>query len=290
VGWKEDNRSENVEDRRRIRPAGIVIGCGIGTLILALVAMFRGAEPRQFVDLPPNKPQAGARRASPPANPEVDPLKDFVAAVLGDTENVWRELFRKMNRDYKEPHLVLFTGQVQTACGFARTAVGPFYCPADEKVYIDLSFFQEMKDRYHAPGDFARAYVIAHEVGHHIQNLLGLTEKVRSRQRGMSNEEANQLSVRLELQADFLAGAWAHHAEKARHILEPGDLEAALRAVAALGDERLERDTRGDGVTGSFTRCWDGRHGTSEQRVRWFTRGFKTGEFTQGDTIKADEL
>jgi uncharacterized protein len=287
--WKRDLRSENVKDRRRVRPAGIVVG-GIGALILAAVAIFRDAEPRQLVDSPQNHPQTAAQPAGLPANPEQDPLKEFVSVILGDTENVWHELFKKMNREYKEPRLVLFTGQVQTACGFARAAIGPFYCPADEKIYIDLSFFQEMKDRYHAPGDFARAYIIAHEVGHHVQNLLGTIEKVRTRQRGLSDAEAKDLSARLELQADFLAGVWAHHADKARHILEPGDLEAALKAVAALGDDRHEPEKKGDAVTGSFTRCWDGRHGTPEQRARWFSRGFKTGDLAQGDTIEADML
>jgi uncharacterized protein len=287
--WNHDLRSENVKDRRRIRPAGIVVG-GIGASVLALVALYRGAEPRQLVDLPRNHPQAAAQPAGLPANPEQDPLKEFVSVILGDTENVWHELFKKMNREYKEPRLVLFTGQVQTACGFARAAIGPLYCPADEKIYIDLGFFQEMKDRYHAPGDFARAYIIAHEVGHHVQKLLGTIEKVRTRQRGLSDAEAKDLSVRLELQADFLAGAWAHHADKARHILEPGDLEAALKAVAALGDDRHEPESKGAVAPGSFTRCWDGRHGTPEQRARWFSRGFKTGDLAEGDTIEADEL
>jgi predicted metalloprotease len=288
--WKDNHRNENLADRRRIRPAGIVIGGGIAALVLAAVAMFRGAEPRQLVDLPLNHAHAAALSASPSANPEQDPLKDFVSVILGDTENVWHELFKKMNREYKEPRLVLFTGQVQTACGFARAAIGPFYCPADEKIYIDLSFFQEMKDRYRAPGDFARAYIIAHEVGHHVQNLLGTIEKVRTRQRGLSDAEAKDLSVRLELQADFLAGVWAHHADKARHILEPGDLESALKAVAALGDDRHEPDSKGALAPGSFTRCWDGRHGTPEQRARWFSRGLKTGDLAQGDTIEADAL
>jgi uncharacterized protein len=286
---KHDLRSENVKDRRRIRPAGMVVG-GIGALILAAVAMFRGAETRQLVDSAQNHSQAAAQPAGLPANPEQDPLKDFVSVILGDTENVWHELFKKMNREYKEPRLVLFTGQVQTACGFARAAIGPFYCPADEKIYIDLSFFQEMKDRYHAPGDFARAYIIAHEVGHHVQKLLGTIEKVRTRQRGLSDAEAKDLSARLELQADFLAGVWAHHADKARHILEPGDLESALKAVAALGDDRHEPEKKGAVAPGSFTRCWDGRHGTAEQRARWFSRGLKTGDLAQGDTIEADAL
>jgi predicted metalloprotease len=286
----EDRRSENVEDRRRIRPAGIVIGGGICALILSAVAMFRGAEPRQLVDLPQKDPRAAAEPASPPGNSEHDPLKDFVSVILGDTEDVWRELFKKMNREYKEPRLVLFTSKVQTACGLARTTIGPLYCPADEKIYIDLGFFEEMKNHYHAPGDFARAYVIAHEVGHHVQKLLGTIEKVRTRQRRLSETEAKELSVRLELQADFLAGAWAHHAEQARHILEPGDLEAALKAVAALGDDRRKLDPGNAVVNDSFTRCWDGRHGTAEQRNKWFNRGFKTGDLTQGDAIDAAEL
>jgi uncharacterized protein len=288
--WNHDLRSENVKDRRRIRSAVIVVGGGIAALVLAAVAMFRDAEPRQLVDSAQSHPQTAAQPASLPTNSEQDPLKDFVSVILGDTENVWHELFKKMNREYKEPRLVLFTGRIETACGFAGTAIGPLYCPADEKIYIDLSFFQEMKDRYHAPGDFARAYIIAHEVGHHVQNLLGTIEKVRTRQRGLSDAEAKDLSARLELQADFLAGVWAHHADKARHILEPGDLEAALKAVAALGNDRHEPESKGAVAPGSFTRCWDGRHGTAEQRARWFNLGFKTGDLAQGDTIEADML
>jgi predicted metalloprotease len=288
--WTGNRPGERVEDRRRIKPVWILMGGGIGVLVLALLAIFRGAESRRFADGAPNNSQAGAPRAGRSANPTADPLKDFVSAVLGETEDVWHEIFRKLNRKYKEPRLVLFTGQVQTACGSAAASVGPFYCPSDEKVYIDLSFFQEMNDRYHAPGDFARAYVLAHEVGHHIQNLLGINEKVRSRQRGLSEQDANQLSVRLELQADFLAGAWAHHADKTRHILEPGDLEAALRAVAALGDERPGPGTQGAATAGSFKRCWNGGHGTSEQRVRWFRRGLDTGDLSQGDSIEANPL
>jgi uncharacterized protein len=289
--WNNGSRSQNIEVRPRFRPAGMVIGGGIGAVILGLVAMFRGGEPRPVADSPPDHPQATAQPAAAPANPrQQDSLKDFVSTILADTENVWHDLFGKMKRDYKEPRLVLFTGQIRSGCGLASTALGPSYCPADQKIYIDLSFFQEMKDRYHAPGDFAQAYVIAHEVGHHVQNLLGTTEQVRARQQGLSEDQARPLSVRLELQADFLAGVWAHHADQARHILEPGDLETGLKAVAALGDDRPDRDPPGNVATGSFTRCWDGRHGTAEQRVRWFTRGFKTGDLSQGDTIKADEL
>jgi predicted metalloprotease len=288
--WKDERRSENVEDRRRIWPAGIAIGGGIGALIFVLVAMFRGAEPRALVDLPPDGPQKVAPRAGPSAKPAGDPLKDFVAAILGDTEDVWRDLFRKMDKRYREPHLVLFTGRVRSACGLAGSAVGPFYCPEDENVYIDLTFFRELEDHYHASGDFARAYIIAHEVGHHVQNLLGTQEKVRTRQRGLSKEESNQVLVRLELQADFLAGVWAHHADKARHILEPGDVKSALRAMTALDDDRLPRDAKDAVVTDSFTRCWDGKRGIAHQRVRWFNRGLKTGDLAQGDTFTAGEL
>jgi uncharacterized protein len=288
--WNSASRSENVEDQPRIRPAGIAIGGGIGAVILALVPMFRGAEPRPAVESPPKSPAAAVQPASSAADLDPNSLKDFVSAILGDTEDVWREQFVKMKRDFKPPRLVLFTRSVITACGPARSALGPFYCPTDEKVFIDLSFFQEMKDRYHAPGDFARAYVIAHEVGHHVQKLLRISEPVRARQQALNEEEARALAVRLELQADFLAGAWAHHAQKARQILEPGDVEAALKAVAALGDDRPDKDAQGEAAAGSFTRCWDGRHGTAAQRVRWFTRGLKTGDLDQGDTIKADEL
>jgi len=288
--WNNVSRSENVAARRRIWPAGIVVGVGIGAVVLALVAMFRGGEVRPLVEAPRQLSDPAPRPVSPPANLGPDSLKDFVSAILGDTEDVWREQFTKMKREYKPPRLVLFTGQVQSACGRVESEVGPLYCVEDEKIYLDLGFFQEMNDRYHAPGDFAKAYVIAHEVGHHVQNLLGFSKEVRTRQQGLGEDEARALSVRLELQADFLAGAWAHHAQKARQILEPGDVDAALKALAVLGDKRPEVDPKGKVVDGSFTRCWDGHHGTSKQRVRWFTRGLETGDLAQGDTIKAEEL
>src|SRR5262249_12244034 len=193
--------------------------------------------------------------------------KDFVSAVLAETEDVWHDLFRKMNREYKEPHLVLFRRRVDSACGLASSAVGPFYCPGDEKVYIDLGFYQDLKDKYHAPGEFAEAYVIAHEIGHHVQNLLGISSRVHAQQQRSSKEEANRLSVRLELQADFRAGVWAPHTEKSRHILEAGDVDSALGAASAIGDDRLQKQAQGYVVPDSFT------HGTSAQRVRWFRRG-----------------
>jgi predicted metalloprotease len=282
----DDRRSENVDDRRGIRPAGIGIIAGIGAAIFAAVAMFRGTEPRPLVDVPQATSPVAAQPVGPRADLQQDQLKDFASAILGDTETVWTELFQKLNREYRKPRLVLFTDQAQTACGMARATLGPSYCAGDEKVYIDLSFFQEMNDRYHAPGDFARAYVIAHEVGHHAQNLLGTSKAVRDRQQGLSRDEAKDLSVRLELQADFLAGVWAHHADKARHILEPGDLEAGLKAVAALGDDRKDLDpNKDDDAKSSLTRCWHGGHGTAEQRARWFTRGFKTGDLSQGERV-----
>lgn len=199
--------------------------------------------------------------------------------VLADTEDVWNEQFRAMGRSYEEPRILLFTGYVQSACGGASSQVGPFYCPADGKVYIDLSFFEELSRRFGAPGDFAAAYVIAHEVGHHVQNLLGIGVAVRSRRQRVSQEEANRLSVRQELQADFLAGVWAHYAQRSLDVLEPGDLEEALRAAAAIGDDTLQQKTQGYAVPDSFT------HGTSAQRVRWFRRGFESGDLSMGDTF-----
>jgi uncharacterized protein len=282
--WKDARRSDNVEDRRRVQPAGIAIG-GIGTLLIVLVAAYFGADPRQVLNLLQNAPKPAGQQAGAPADPAEAERVDFVKAVLGDTEDVWHDLLPKQaHQQYEDPKLVLFTGHAQSACGFASAAVGPFYCPGDQKVYIDLSFFRELKDRFRAPGDFAQAYVIAHEVGHHVQNLLGTSEKVSAMQRRMSKGDANRLSVMLELQADFLAGVWAHHAEKHRQMLESGDVEAALRAANAIGDDRLQKQGQGYVVPDSFT------HGTSEQRVRWFRRGLQTGDLSQGDTFNAESL
>ena len=282
--WKEERRSENIEDRRRIPPAGIAIGGGVGTILLVVVALFLGAEPRDVLKLVQQRQQGAPQQANGPVDPAEEERKDFVSAVLAETEDVWHDLFRKMNREYKEPHLVLFSRRVDSACGLASSAVGPFYCPGDEKVYIDLSFYQELKDKFHAPGEFAEAYVIAHEIGHHVQNLLGISSKVHAQQQRLSKEEANRLSVRLELQADFLAGVWAHHAEKSRHILEAGDVDSALGAASAIGDDRLQKQAQGYVVPDSFT------HGTSAQRVRWFRRGLDTGDIAQGDTFATESL
>jgi hypothetical protein len=208
-------------------------------------------------------------------------MADFVSVVLADTEDTWGNLFRQNGENYVEPKLVLFSNAVQSACGSASSAVGPFYCPADQKVYIDLSFYQDLKDKLNAPGDFAQAYVIAHEVGHHVQNLMGISSKVRTLQRQASRAEANQLSVRLELQADCFAGIWAHHANRSRQILEAGDVEEALNAASSIGDDRLQSQSTGRVVPDSFT------HGSSAQRVRWFKRGIQTGEPAQCNTFAA---
>jgi predicted metalloprotease len=208
-------------------------------------------------------------------------MRDFVAVVLADTEDTWRALFPRMGRQYEDPTLVLFSGAVRSACGMAGAAVGPFYCPADRKVYIDLAFYRDLKERFRAPGDFAQAYVIAHEVGHHVQTLLGISQDVAARRQRLDAARGNALAVRLELQADCLAGLWAHHADRARQILEVGDVEEALNAAAAIGDDRIQARTQGHVVPESFT------HGTSEQRVRWFRRGLQTGDVEQCDTFGA---
>ena len=287
---EERRPGDEVEDRRPLRTPGIVSGVAIGTSVLGLATWCLVAGAQRQSNSRPNQPQAVPSQGAPPANPPADSLTDFVSAVLGDTEDVWREQFRMMKRAYTEPHLVLFTGQVRSGCGIARSAVGPSYCPLDERIYIDPSFFKELEERFHAPGDFARAYVIAHEVGHHVQKLLGIPEKERARQPGLSKDHEERLGVRLELQADFFAGVWAHHAHQARHILEPGDVEAVLRLLAAIGDDRLRLDAHGDMDARSMTRCWDRRHGTAQQKVRWFSRGLETGDLSQGETIDAAEL
>lgn len=280
--WSDRRQSSNVEDRRG-SARGLAVGGGLGTIVVLVLALLFGADPRQLLDQmqsgsSPDNPAATRR-----ANPEEEQLKRFVSVVLADTEDVWNERFREMGRQYRDPTLVLFTDQVRSACGLAEAAVGPFYCSGDEKVYIDLSFYNELKTRFRAPGDFAQAYVIAHEVGHHIQHLVGTMDKVNSMQSRVSKEEGNQLSVRLELQADFLAGVWAHYANQ-KGIVEPGDIEEALGAATAIGDDRLQRETQGYVVPDSFT------HGTSEQRVRWFRKGFETGDMRQGDTFNTRNL
>ncbi|MEL6384017.1 MAG: neutral zinc metallopeptidase [Cyanobacteria bacterium J06626_18] len=277
--WAKGRRSTNIEDRRgRGVSRGVAVGGGgLGMIVLALIVMLLGGDPMVVLQQAGQAPVAN-EPAPRPANEEQ--LADFVSVVLADTEDTWNVLFQQQfGEDYPEPTLVLFSGQVDSACGFAQAAMGPFYCPADQKVYIDLSFYDDLKTRHQAPGDFAQAYVIAHEVGHHIQNVLGISGQVQRAKQQVSQVEANQLSVRLELQADCLAGVWANHAEKTRDILEQGDIEEALNAASAIGDDRLQREAIGRITPDSFT------HGSSEQRVRWFSTGIQTGDINQCDTF-----
>lgn len=283
--WRDLRESGNVEDRRRLSPR-VAVGGGLGTVVLVIVILLLGGDPTALLQNPGSgTPGTGfdSNAQSSATDPADDELARFVRAILGSTEEVWHAQFRKLGKTYREPTLVLFRGQVSSACGMASAAVGPFYCPADEKVYIDLSFYDELSRRFKAPGDFAQAYVIAHEVGHHVQNLLGISDQVHARKGRMSTAEFNALSVRLELQADFLAGVWAHHAQKSRRLLEEGDLEEGLRAAAAIGDDRLQKQSQGYVVPDSFT------HGTSAQRVRWFRRGLESGDLGQGDTFAIDQ-
>lgn len=281
----DDSReSDNVEDRRssgpRIGGRGTI---GIGTIVLALVAMYFGVDPSvvlQMAEGPPAQQQQGPT-TRPPAN---DPQAIFVSKVLGETEDTWSTIFQKdLNRQYVAPKLVLFRGATPTACGTGQSAMGPFYCPGDSKVYIDLAFFDELQNRFKAPGDFAQAYVIAHEVGHHVQHLLGISDQVDNLRR-RNPSQANALSVRVELQADCFAGLWAQRANAARNILESGDVEEALGAATAIGDDRLQKQSQGYAVPDSFT------HGSSAQRVRWFKRGLESGNIKQCDTFAASSL
>jgi predicted metalloprotease len=285
VRWTAGRRSTNVDDRRGIRITRGVAGGGIGTLLVVIVALYLGIDPTAILNQA--APEGGGPAVSQPAGErpaEENQLADFVSVVLADTEDTWSELFRQGGQRYAEPTLVLFTDAVESACGLADAAMGPFYCPGDQKVYIDLGFYRELQERFHAPGDFAQAYVIAHEVGHHVQNLLGIEAEVRAARQRSGEREGNRLSVLLELQADCLAGVWAHHAARTRAVVEQGDVEEALGAASAIGDDRLQRQTRGRVVPDSFT------HGTSEQRARWFSRGLETGQLAQCDTFSAREL
>ncbi|MEK0085371.1 neutral zinc metallopeptidase [Benzoatithermus flavus] len=284
--WEMGRESENVEDRRGMGGGfgrGVQVGGigGLGVVAVALIAMFLGVDPRLVLDMLPTDTgtqPAVVEGGRPPAD---DQQARFVSTVLGETEDTWHEIFNAMGRQYQEPRLVLFDGRVQSACGIAGAATGPFYCPGDERVYLDLSFFDELERRFEAPGDFARAYVIAHEVGHHVQTLLGITGEVdRLRQRS-DEATSNRLSVRVELQADCLAGLWARHTEERHEILEPGDIEEAMNAASAVGDDRIQRATRGYVVPDAFT------HGSAAQRVRWFHRGFDTGNLDACNTFDA---
>jgi uncharacterized protein len=278
--WRDRRQSDNIEDRRGFGGKGIAIGGGLGGIIVLVVALLLGADPQQLLEQVPNNQPGSSVPASRQTNPEEEELRQFVGVVLAETEDVWTTIFRQqLNREYRTPALVLFRDSVSSACGQAGAAVGPFYCPADQKLYIDLSFFRELRSRFRAPGDFAIAYVVAHEVGHHVQNLLGTMGRVSNAQHQTSEEAANALSVRLELQADFYAGVWAHFAEK-RGIVEPGDIDEALGAASAVGDDRLQREGQGYVVPDSFT------HGSSAERSAWFRKGFEAGDINQGDTFR----
>jgi uncharacterized protein len=286
--WQGQQQSDNVEDRRGMGGPMVISG-GCGTILLLLLVWLLGGDPLALLQqMNQGAPPGQAGPLAPgggPGEPEVDDKqREFVAVVLKDTEDVWNEQFARLGRRYEEPKLVLFSNATQSACGFAQSATGPFYCPEDRQVYLDTAFFRELEQRFRAPGDFARAYVIAHEVGHHVQNLLGLSDEVQAAQQRSGKRGANKLSVRLELQADYLAGVWAYHANRTKQILERGDVETALRAATAIGDDRLQREAQGFVVPDSFT------HGSSAQRVRWFSRGLQTGSLKDAELLfKLDE-
>lgn len=283
--WQLGRRSTNVEDRRGMSGRGIAGLGGGGLIILALVALLTGTNPLELLQrVSPTGYAVDPSGSSAGSSPEEQELADFSSVVLADTEDTWRVLFERLGRTYEEPTLVLYSGYVQSACGSAQSAVGPFYCSGDQRVYLDLGFFDELRSRFGAPGDFAQAYVIAHEIGHHVQYLLGVMDQVDELRKRVGEEDANEISVRLELQADFLAGVWAHNAQQARQIIEEGDIGEALNAASQIGDDRLQMESQGYVVPDAFT------HGTAAQRARWFLRGYQTGDISQGDTFNASSL
>ncbi len=274
--WMGRRQSDNVEDVRGTTSRRVV-GGGIGTLIIVLLVWLLGGDPQQLLQ---NMPESNtATVQTQPRSAEENQMAQFVSVVLAETEDVWNTIFQQSGQTYQEPKLVLYTDAIQSACGYGSAATGPFYCPPDQKVYIDLSFFEELKHDFQAPGDFAIAYVISHEIGHHVQNLMGITDQIDAMRGRISEAEYNQYSVALELQADFLAGVWAHYAERMHNILESGDLEEALNAASAVGDDRIQKRTQGYVVPDAFT------HGSSKQRQYWFKKGFQTGDLKQGDTF-----
>jgi uncharacterized protein len=282
---EREQESRNIEDRRGHRVSRGVAGGGIGTIIIILLALFFGFDPRLLLQgnvEETNFPQSPMPQSQQPGIN--DEMREFVARVLGSTERTWDQIFQAAGQTYQKPTLVLFSDAVESACGFAQAAAGPFYCGADHKLYIDLAFYRELRQRFQAPGDFAQAYVIAHEVGHHVQNLLGIMRKVQSLQSRSGEQQANALSVRLELQADCLAGIWANHAHRDRGILEQGDIEEGLNAAAQIGDDRMQKRAQGYVVPEGFT------HGSSQQRVQWFRRGIQSGDLKQCDTFSRGPL
>ncbi len=281
--WLGRRESGNVDDQRGSRggfSGGLLTKGGLGTIVLVLlISWITGTNPLSLLQQT-NLTSGQNQEVNIASSPEEDELAQFVSVVLASTEDVWHARMK----NYREPKLVLFRSQIQSGCGSASASSGPFYCSEDEKLYIDLSFYEELKNQLNAPGDFAQAYVIAHEVGHHVQHILGITDKVHAMREKLSEEEYNQLSVKLELQADFLAGVWAYHAKDNQGFIEPDDIEEAINAASAIGDDRLQKQFQGTVIPDSFT------HGTSAQRVRWFSKGFQTGDMAQGDTFSANEL
>jgi predicted metalloprotease len=276
--WKGRMGSGNIEDRRGMSRRGMIAGGGIGTIVIAIIVLLLGGDPSQLLNM--GTPETSTEQVT--TTPEENEMAQFVSVVLKDTETVWGKIFEESGSTYRQPILVLFRDQVESACGLASSASGPFYCPSDQKLYIDLSFCDQLRTRFGASGDFAVAYVIAHEVGHHVQNMLGVLEKVDKQKSRLSESRANELSVRVELQADFLAGMWAHYAGEMLNTLEAGDIDEALNAASAVGDDALQRKYQGRVVPDSFT------HGSSAQRKEWFRKGWQTGDFNQGDTFSAD--
>jgi predicted metalloprotease len=284
--WQGRRQSGNVVDRRRIGGRGLAIGGGIGGvggIVILVLYLLLGGNPSEITQTFQGEGAAPSAESGELSQKDKE-MGEFVAVVLADIEDVWNEQFQRLGAEYREPRLVLFTGQVESACGYNSAAVGPFYCPGDENVYLDLDFFEDMQRELDAPGDFALAYVIAHEVGHHVQNLLGINEQVTARQARLGERQANQLTVRLELQADFLAGVWAHYARQSQGFLDTADIEEGINAAGAVGDDRIMQQTQGYVVPDAFT------HGTSEQRVRWFRKGLESGDLSQGDTFSSARL
>jgi len=276
--WQGRQGSDNVEDRRGMSTGKMALGGGIGTIVIVLVVLLLGGDPSSILNDSANTTESGQYQATP----EEEELAQFVKVVLKDTETVWGKIFEQAGSAYRQPTLVLFSGQVESACGYATASSGPFYCPGDEKVYIDLSFCDQLKTKFGAYGDFAIAYVISHEIGHHVQNQLGILNQVNNQRSQLSETSANQLLVRLELQADFFSGIWAHYAESMLNTLEAGDIDEAMNAAASVGDDVLQKKYQGRVYPDSFT------HGTAVQRKKWFRRGYTSGDFAQGDTFNAN--
>ncbi len=278
--WQKGRRSQNIEDRRgRSGGRRTIAGGGIGLVAIVVVALLFGVDPGALLQVGGELTGGPAQQANAPTSQAQDKQKEFVSVVLADTEDTWRPVFKQLGREYREPKLVLFSGSTDSACGYASAAMGPFYCPGDQKLYIDLNFYSELQNKFGAPGDFAQAYVVAHEVGHHVQTLLGISDQVQRAKSGVSETQANDIQVRMELQADCLSGVWANHAHRSRQLLERGDIEEGLRAAAAIGDDTLQRKSRGYVVPESFT------HGSAKQRQTWFFRGLESGDINQCDTF-----